>query len=117
MCEIADPEPCEVWDERPVVARKEHQCTCCRSPIHAGETYLRHFSVFEGAVETGKLCPACKADREAFSAAHHGVLYTPGIFPLQLSDCIADGDEESELRWKPMLERIVTSREAAKEGL
>ncbi len=112
MCYI-DAEPCELWNETKVKARKRHRCSVCQSDINAGVVYLKHFSKFEGEISHGKICPACEADRAMFAAAHDGVSTSPEGFAWLLSDCIADGDEESETKWKPMLARIRARHQSA----
>lgn len=111
MCMI-ELEPCEVWVEKTLRARKDHQCSACQGHIGKGQSYSTHFSVFEGDATYEKICAACFVDRKEFGAAH-GMLCTPGSFENFLRDCIADGDEESERKWKPMLERL-EARKAAK---
>ena len=106
MCVIDVDEYCEVWEESIVKARKPHRCSCCRAEIRPGEKYLKHWSIFQGDPQPGTLCLACNSDREIFAAAHQGVMAHPWGFDEMLCNCIADGDEESEKQWKPMLERI-----------
>jgi len=113
MC-FVDLEPCSVWQEDHVKkSRKEHRCQCCRGVIAKGSSYVRHFSVFEGDPTSEKMCGECEADRGIFSEAHDSQLCVPSYFPHLLADCIADGDEESEKTWRPMLERI-KARKVAK---
>ena len=109
MCDI-DLEPCEVWRETRRRARKAHRCSCCRVEIPAGEMYCDHFSVYEGDGRREKLCLVCHADRERFADAHGGMICMPDHLPDMLADCIAEGDEESEQMWKPMLDRINRER-------
>jgi hypothetical protein len=104
MCAI-DLEPCEVWREEERKARKAHRCDSCGGQIAPGSRYLSHFSVFEGEPTTRAMCLPCLADRKEFGDAH-GTLPIPSFFPQMLSDCIAEGDEESETKWQPMLERV-----------
>jgi hypothetical protein len=104
MCAI-DLEPCDVWRETERTARKAHRCSSCGGQIAPGARYLSHFSMFEGDYTYNKMCLLCRDDRKTFSD-DHGIGPTPGYFPRLLADCIADGDEESESKWKPMLERV-----------
>ena len=46
--------------------------------------------------------------RGEFIDAHDGMTPTPSYFLPLLKECIAEGDEESEHRWKPMLDAIRT---------
>lgn len=112
MCSI-DLEPCEVWDEREVRARKSHVCSSCDGPIRAGELYVRHFSIFEGSLCSGKICDACAKDIAEFADAHGSGGCQPGYFEQLLIDCIAEGDEESDRVWSPMLERLRARGKAA----
>ena len=113
MCDLSDGEYCKVWREVTVKARKPHQCSCCKRTIAAGELYLRHFSVFEGQAVTHKMCSECEKDRDEFAKAHGGYLPSPGDVVFTISECIADGDEESERQWRPMLKRIKERRARA----
>lgn len=102
MCYI-DLEPCEVWNEAARKARKEHKCACCERTIRKGETYLVHFSVFEGDATSEKMCDECDTDRVTFGDNHGGVRGSPGYFKVMLADCIAEDGEE---RWKEMMDSI-----------
>lgn len=105
MCSI-DLEYCEVWSETKRKARKGHACSCCRGAIQPGEAYIVHFSIFEGDRTSGKLCGPCEVARKEFSDAHDSGTPTPQYFPKLLLECIHDGDEESDARWRPMLDAI-----------
>jgi hypothetical protein len=100
-------ESCEVWDETKRRARKAHRCSCCKGPIAPGDTYLVHFSVYDGAITSDKCCGRCEEARGEFGDAHESMIPTPSYFPYLLADCIAEGDEESETKWRPMLEAIL----------
>lgn len=105
MCAI-DLEPSEVWQQTWIKrARKDHSCDSCGRTIRAGEPYERHFSVYEGTPHAEKVCAECYADREEFFRAHDTV-GIPSQFADLLNDCIADGDEESDQRWRPMLDAL-----------
>lgn len=106
MCAI-DLDPCDVWQETPRKARKEHVCTSCDGKIQTGERYLVHFSIFDGSICHGKLCSACEAARAEFTDEHDGMLPQPDYFPQLLSDCVADGDEGSK-KWAKMLVALHT---------
>jgi hypothetical protein len=101
MCDI-DFDPCDVWRETRRKARKQHTCDCCGGTILPGTHYVSHFSLFEGDTTSEKICAACDADRDVFGK-EHGTYPCPSYFPEVLTECIADGDEESEKVWKPML--------------
>lgn len=105
MC-VIDLEPSDVWRETTRKARKEHVCSSCRGVILQNDVYLEHFSLFEGYPTRAKMCSLCHRDRAVFSAAHSQMLCTPIYFPDALEECIHDGDEESDLRWRPMLEAM-----------
>lgn len=105
MC-VLDLEQCEVWVETGRTARKTHQCTACKGTISSGQRYYVHFSVLDKMPDYQKICSACYEDRKVFADAHEGVIPTPGGFAFVLQDCIYEGDEESEARWKPMLEAL-----------
>ena len=114
MCDI-DLEPCDVWSEVERTARKAHRCSACGGPIRSGERYTVHFSKYEGEVCSAKMCVACGAARQEFAEAHgsdygSASLCQPPALVGFLRDCIADGDDESETRWKPMLTAILARR-------
>ena len=113
MCEIDMDSWCELWSERAVRARKAHICSECRRAIDPGETYVVHFSKFEGDVSYGKICGTCESDRDQFRTAHNGAMYAPPAFDECLEQCIAEGDEESDRVWAPMLARLRDRRKAA----
>jgi len=108
MCDIDDDdgEHSSVWCETPRKARKSHTCDCCGGFVSPGEKYLVHFSVYDGSPTSEKICGLCDAARDAFAKLHGGMSGSPGYFTEMLHDCIAEGDEESEKLWKPMLEEI-----------
>ncbi len=107
MC-VIELDPCYMWSESERRARKAHRCSCCAGPIHPGERYLVHFSIFEQGDEpkSEKCCAWCRDARGAFSHAHDEMLPLPSYFPTLLRDCIADGDPASESQWKPMLSAL-----------
>jgi predicted RNA-binding Zn-ribbon protein involved in translation (DUF1610 family) len=113
MCEI-DLDPCEVWSEIERTARKEHACTTCGSRIEPGSRYVDHFHVHDGDGSVQKMCLPCRADRDSFAEAHGEMTPTPSYFPQLLLDCIADGEPESERKWKPMYAALLSRREAAR---
>ena len=113
MCELYFDEPFDVLRETERTARKAHRCTCCRRIIAVGEKYVDHYSVGDGTTSSGKLCADCLKARAAFASAHDNILATPDGLESLLSDCISDGDDDSERLWQPALDRIHKSREYA----
>ena len=107
MCYV-DLEPCELFEEKIVKAKKQHKCSCCFGKINVDENYLRHFSVFEGEKTFNKACMLCYNDRDKFAQEHDGMLCAPEWFENLLRDCIVE-DTESEKVWKPILDRIVNT--------
>lgn len=104
---------CDVWNEYFPRARKDHGCDGCGGAIHRRDLYLSHRSLFEGYWSSGKLCLACWYAREEFVGEHRGSLIpAPAALSDVIQDCISDGDEDSELRWGPMLEGMRARREA-----
>ncbi len=107
MCAIEpDYDPCQVFTERPVIARKLHKCSECCGPIEPGRMYIKHFSVFDGDSNSAKICEACGDAWREFSDAHGGYRRAPPSLDPVLTDCIYDGDEESDRVWKPMLDAM-----------
>lgn len=117
MCYIGFDGTCEVWNEAEQKARKPHRCSSCRRPIKVGEKYLRHFSIFEGDTTSEKMCVDCLEDRREFCDAHRIAGFPPSNLQHYLSECIADGDEESDQQWRPMLERLKARRLAWPKGM
>jgi predicted RNA-binding Zn-ribbon protein involved in translation (DUF1610 family) len=111
MCDIGL-ESAELWHETPRKARKNHKCSSCGGIIHPKATYTVHFSIYEGAATSEKICDPCREARAEFADAHDGVSPTPGYFPQLLDRCIADGDEESEKKWKPMQVALLARNQA-----
>lgn len=95
-----------MWSETERRARKAHRCTSCMGAIQPGTRYTVHFSKYDGETTSEKLCAQCRDSRQDFADAHGGMLPLPSYFPTLLRECIAEGDEESERRWKPMLEAL-----------
>jgi hypothetical protein len=114
MCEIyaGDYDAPSVWRESWQRARKPYKCETCNNAIETGSRYKRVFYVFEGDAHEEFACELCSDDAEAFSNAHNFGPY-PSSFLEILSECIAEGDEESDRVWSPMLERINDRRAAA----
>lgn len=91
MCSIdtGDFDPCKVWRETRRRARKAHTCSSCATQINPGDTYVRHFSVFDGYAHDCAVCALCDDARSEFRAAHGTVLgpeYTMEMF----QECVSD---------------------------
>lgn len=114
MCDI-DLEPCEAWSETSRRARKLHECDCCGGDIHPGETYVAHFSKFEGEVFFEKQCAACEATVIVF-AKEHGQRSRPGYNHELIVSCIGDGDDDSA-RWQSHVDEMRLRAEARERRL
>ena len=49
------------YEEKTLLARKEHMCFECDEPIKPGERYTRISGIWEGSFSHYKLCESCKA--------------------------------------------------------
>lgn len=109
MCFI-DLEPCEVWSEKTVKARKPHKCGGCGAAIKPGEIYLRHFDIFEGNMSAECACGACSKSRDEFADAH-GQSFIPSRLDEMLWECIdgAASDEDTK-RWRILYARLCSRR-------
>lgn len=58
MIELADG-ACSVYNKRIRKARKEYRCSECGRDIHAKETYLNTFMVYDGNADTARTCEHC----------------------------------------------------------
>jgi|688.fasta_scaffold02744_42 hypothetical protein len=87
MCSLDDGERCEVWRETERRARKAHTCGSCGARIPAGDSYVRHFSVFDGDVCDVAVCSPCRSARAEFQAAHGAVL-TPDMTMEMFHECL-----------------------------
>ena len=103
MCEIEFDGYFSVYREQTRKARKDHKCDCCHRVIKAGESYLSHFSVFEGKPCSEKMCADCENDRGDFFHEHGGGVTAPSSFLHYLYECVS---EEPEPQWVAMKERI-----------
>lgn len=92
MCDI-ELEPCEIFQETQVKARKQHVCSCCGGLIKPGETYVKHFSLMDGDVTSEKSCAACVALAAEFKKVH-GTYSNPSFMPELLQDCIESEEYE-----------------------
>ena len=116
MCEIWIDDPCSVWVSSKVSrARKKHRCEDCGATVLPGQSYWRLFSVYDGKGSSSKSCVRCKAARKVFMDAH-GSEYGPPALEEMLDACIADGDEESERKWKPILRSLQRRKRQARRS-
>jgi len=71
MCEIDIGERADVWDDTLVNrARKERRCDMCYGLISRGDSYLKHFSVFDGYPTHEAQCIPCCTIVAAFRREH-----------------------------------------------
>jgi hypothetical protein len=110
MCDISL-EPCSLWSEVSSKARKDHTCSSCRGRINRGDTYIRHFSKFEGDIASEKLCMPCQIARARFTEAHGDLTPTPSGFASMLEDCVVDGINDE---WSSMLSAMRQRRDDAR---
>ena len=108
MCSI-DLEPCDVWCESLVTARKQHVCDCCGGLIRIGAQYTRHFSVYDKAPTSEKMCATCAKVCERFVASH-GQRSSPSTMRELLEECIGERDDDS---WRWRLDVLNMDRRAA----
>lgn len=104
MCYI-DLEPCAMWSESPVFARKTHECSACQSAITKGDPYLKHANVFDGEFTSEKMCFPCWFAREQFAEAH-GQSFVPSALISMLRDCVGKNDDEDDV-WRPVLASVL----------
>lgn len=109
MCDIIL-DNCDVWRETKHTAYKQHRCTCCRTSIHTGTEYWRHFSIFDSEITSEALCLACWSDREIFTHAHGELTPTPGAFWNMLLGCIEEDGTDSQ--WTTMRDNILARNNA-----
>lgn len=116
MCSI-DLEPCSLWSETEVRARKRHDCDCCGGHIQPGETYVRHFSILDRDVTSEKCCAPCKSAREEFRDAH-GTFGTPGYSMELLMECWSGESRrfwtDDDRRWRVLYAQMLRRGRAAK---
>lgn len=90
-CSISTEIDClpDLYEEKKVVARKDHVCCECRKTIKRGQPYERIKGLWEGKFETYKTCIDCLSVRKAFFESYiFGELYD------SLYEEIADADGE-----------------------
>lgn len=114
MCIInLDDDTADLWSETKRRARKSHKCSSCGGPIITGSHYIVHYSRYDGQEnDRAKMCTACECIREEFFNSH-GALTPPSTLRKTLEECIAEGDEDSEKKWKPMLAEMDERRALA----
>ena len=117
MCSI-DLEPCSLWDEREVRARKRHVCDCCHGLIEPGTIYVKHFSICDGDPTSEKCCAECKAARVEFADADGHMMATPSYSLEMLRECVAEAFREDwtdeDKRWRVLLAGMYKRRRAAR---
>ena len=82
-------DPCKVWRETRRRARKAHTCGSCGTQINPGDTYVRHFSVFDGYAYDCAVCVPCDDARREFRDAH-GTVLGPDDTMEMFEECISD---------------------------
>jgi hypothetical protein len=96
VCSL-DYEPCTLWRERVVVARRPHACDACWRPITPQEPYTLHKHLFEGSWSTERICATCWLVREAFAEAHRQTC-APSVLIDTLRECIDENGGERQWR-------------------
>lgn len=116
MCDLDDfdGETCEVWTNTWHRARKPRPCQACKQTISPKEKYLRHFDLYDGAVNVEYLCAVCGQAAEDFQAEHRVMPQSPAGIRYVLRDCIDNGDDASRRRWQPILDTLDARRKAAR---
>lgn len=109
-------------------ARRPHVCDMCQGRIETGESYVRHFSVFDGYTTNEAQCLRCCTIVAAFRREHRHY-YNPSGMRELIVECLQEdsylGDEDegedervpitdSALRWKYALAEMDARREAAR---
>jgi hypothetical protein len=127
MCEIdfRGGDTCTVFEESLVAkARKPHKCDMCNGLITTGDSYIKHFSIFESESTSERMCIPCKTIRDVFQREHR-IKFNPGSMEEMISECLQedtpydyDADEElppitdEGLRWKHALDEMSRRRDA-----
>jgi hypothetical protein len=108
MCVLEFDEQAAVFTEKKVVAKKDHKCFCCRGAIKKGDSYVRHFSVFDRCPSAEKMCLSCFEMRTTFAKEHNGQYASPSGMPDLLVECIdMEGvDSEAGKRWQRELDAM-----------
>lgn len=108
MCHV-DLEPCQVFNEDCVIARKYHRCDCCGGDIRPGSAYTSHFSVYDKSITKEKKCRACSMAVEEF-AAHHGTYTCPSGMRELIGECLGSywgGDDDPVAQAEQKLWRLM----------
>ena len=110
MCYV-DLEPCEVWTEWEVKARKSHLCDCCRGVISKGQTYTRHFSKFDGEISSEKICHNCDVERSEFAKMHEHTTPSPSNTKDLIDECLHERESFRDmLKWARALRKMDARR-------
>jgi predicted RNA-binding Zn-ribbon protein involved in translation (DUF1610 family) len=91
--DVGDGEPCSVFTESIVRARKAHKCHACGETIRAGDKYSSTFLVWEGTAETIKRCARCQTIH-----LHLRKVRDPETYPAERLDC---GDDYEDVHGEP----------------
>ena len=75
MCRWGD-ESVQMLSERNPKARKDHRCSECGRSIAKGETYRAETWLWEGDLDSAKVCSHCLQVRRWLSAACDGWVYS-----------------------------------------
>lgn len=115
MCDIElDGDTCDVWINTWHTARKPRACEACKTVIAPREKYMRHFDLFDGAVNVEFLCAVCGQAAEAFHNEHHCSPQSPAGVRYMIRDCIENSDDAGRARWQPVLDVLDARREASR---
>lgn len=110
MCYFDVGDPCDLYKCTHPRSRVERSCVVCCAVISKGETYERHFMVFDGSATTECACASCAMAIETFRAdPHHHGSPSPGGFAEALRECFhgaARGDPEVQL-WRDLYSGIL----------
>jgi hypothetical protein len=88
---------CDVYDERRITARKDHECDACDATIAKGLTYWRIGILFDGRWEAVKRCERCQAVHVHLRVMSE--LHTEGeLWPDERLNCGMVYEDE----WGPM---------------
>lgn len=62
FCDCDYGEPCDVWNQDTVKAKKIHTCSECQNQIASGDEYERISFLFDGEWDRLKICEYCWHD-------------------------------------------------------
>jgi hypothetical protein len=115
MCSIDVDDPADLWFDVTQRARKEHQCSVCRTTIRPGESYLRNKYLADGEWSSaGIACAVCACIYTSFREAHGGG-YGPDQLVVDLRDCVYDTLHATETHWSRDGSRIEPIRHGRDE--